>query len=71
MAIVKVEGMACQHCEGRVKKSLEDIPGITDVTADRIQKEAAFTLKDGADVSDEQIMEAIRRAGFSPIEVIR
>ncbi|MBR6244618.1 heavy metal translocating P-type ATPase [bacterium] len=31
---VKVEGMMCPHCEARVKKALESLPGVTEANAD-------------------------------------
>lgn len=71
MAKVKVEGMACAHCEARVQKFLGEVPGITDVKADRTAKEAQFNIGDGCAVTDEAIMEAVRKAGFTPIEVHR
>ena len=71
MVKVRVEGMACQHCEARLKKFLEDIPGVSDAKADRILKEAEFNLDKGSAVTDEAIMEVRKKAGFTPIEVNR
>ena len=71
MAKVTVEGMACQHCEAAVKKSLEDLPGVSQVKADRIKKEAEFTLSEDSLLTDEDIMDAIRKAGFTPVQVHR
>ena len=71
MVKVRVEGMACQHCEARLKKFLEDIPGVTDARADRTLKEAEFNLEQGSSVTDEDIMGVIKKAGFTPIEVNR
>ena len=71
MATVKIEGMACQHCEARVKKFLEELPGVSEAKADRIKKEAEFTIAESAVLTDEAIMEAVKKAGFNPIEVIR
>lgn len=71
MVKVRVEGMACQHCEARLKKFLEDIPGVTDARVDHILKEAEFNLEQGSSVTDEDIMGVIKKAGFTPIEVNR
>lgn len=31
---LEIEGMMCEHCEARVKKSLEKLPGVTSASAD-------------------------------------
>ena len=30
---IKIEGMMCPHCEARVKKALEALPGVTEAVA--------------------------------------
>ncbi len=31
---LEIEGMMCEHCEARVKKALEKLPGVTSASAD-------------------------------------
>ncbi len=56
---VKIEGMMCAHCSGRVEKALNDLPGVT----------AKVNLEAGAavtgDVSDEAITKAVTGAGYT------
>ena len=56
---VKIEGMMCAHCSGRVEKALNDLPGVT-ATVDL----AAGTASVQGDVSDEAITKAVTDAGY-------
>ena len=57
---VKIEGMMCAHCSGRVEKALNDLPGVT-ATVDLAAGTAAVT----GDVSDEAITKAVTGAGYT------
>ena len=41
---LKVEGMMCMHCEARVKKALEAVPGVESAVADHSAGTAVVTL---------------------------
>ncbi len=41
---MKIEGMMCPHCEARVKKTLEAIPGVESAVADHSAGTAVLTL---------------------------
>lgn len=56
---MKIEGMMCAHCSGRVEKALNDLPGVT-ATVDLESKTAVVT----GEVSDEAIKAAIAEAGY-------
>jgi copper chaperone len=60
MRRVKIKGMSCQHCAKTVKKTLEDIDGITNVAVDIEAGEATFeeTHPVGGDIIRERIKEA-------------
>ncbi len=60
MVTVKIKGMSCQHCVGSVQKSLEDIPGISNVVVDLEKGEARY---DG-DVDLEIIEKVVTGIGF-------
>ena len=57
---MKIEGMMCGHCSGRVEKALNDLPGVT-ATVDLAAGTAAVT----GDVSDEAITKAVTGAGYT------
>ena len=60
---VKVEGMHCVHCAGRVKESLEKIEGVKSASVSLENKEAVVKSKSG--ISEEAAKKAIEDAGFT------
>lgn len=65
MESLKIKGMSCQHCVGSVKKALEDIAGLSQVTVNLEAGEATF---ENRDVAREEIKAAIKKIGFEPGE---
>ena len=63
---LRVEGMACGHCEIAVQDAVRKLPGIQKVKASKRRKEAVVQY-DAAVVSPEQIMEAINGTGYQVI----
>ena len=56
MRIIKIEGMMCPHCEARVKKTIEEIEGVTSAEVSHKDGEARVT------VSDDTILDTLRTA---------
>lgn len=54
---MKIEGMMCQHCEARVKKTLEAIPGVAAAEVSHEAGTAIVTLN--AEVSDADLKKAV------------
>lgn len=65
METLKINGMNCRHCTGSVKKALESIPGLSQVTVDLEGKKASFN-NDGT--AREEIRAAVSGIGFEPEE---
>ena len=59
---LNIDGMTCQHCVMRVKKAIESLPGIQDVTVDIGTASVSF---DASAIQQKEIEEAITRAGYS------
>jgi len=59
---IYVTGMMCMHCEARVKKILEGIPGISSVEVDHKSGTAIVTLS--SDVQNSTIVSAIEADGY-------
>jgi len=57
---VKIEGMMCAHCSGRVEKALNDLPGVSA----SVNLEAGTASVQG-DVSNEAITKAVTDAGYT------
>ena len=64
---LKVEGMMCEHCEARVKKALEAVPGVESAVADHNANTAVVTL--GADVGDEVLVAAVEAQDYKVLGV--
>ncbi len=64
MKTVKIKGMSCLHCVKAVKKALEEIEGIDNVTIDLSTGEAVF--EETHPVDADLIKEKIRKAGYEP-----
>lgn len=62
--IIKIDGMACEHCENAVKTALEEIDGVKSAKAGRKKGNAVVKLTDNVD--DELLKEAVTQAGFTP-----
>ncbi|MGA2733050.1 MAG: heavy metal-associated domain-containing protein [Syntrophobacteraceae bacterium] len=62
MRTVRVKGMSCQHCAKTVKKTLEEIDGITNVAVDLETGEVTFEEARPAD--NELMREKIKKAGY-------
>ena len=55
---IRIEGMMCGHCSGRVKKALEAVAGVESHETGT----AEVTLR--GDVSDEALAKAVTDAGY-------
>ena len=62
---LKVEGMMCTHCEARVKKALEAVPGVETAVADHTAGTVAVTLS--APVEDEVLRAAVEAQDYKVI----
>ena len=64
---VKIEGMMCEHCEARVKKTLEALEGIESATANH--KEDVAVIELSKDVDEEVIKKAIEDQDYKYIGI--
>lgn len=64
--VLKIEGMMCNHCTGRVEKALNDLEGVTaEVSLEG--KSATVTLS--KDVSDETLVQTVTDAGYEVVDI--
>lgn len=63
-----VKGMMCMHCEANVKKALESIEGVTNAVADHEHDKVEIITE--KDVKDEDLMNAVKEAGYEPESVV-
>lgn len=63
---MKIEGMMCTHCSGRVEKVLNALEGVS-ATVNLEEKTANIVLSQ--EVSDEVLTRAVTDAGYDVIEI--
>lgn len=63
---IKIEGMMCPHCEATVKKTLEELDGVTQAVASHEKGTAIVTLE--KDVPFETLKKAVEDKGYTVIE---
>lgn len=68
-AVVTVQGMQCPFCAYGIKKHLTKLPGATQVEVELAKNQATVTFEADTEVTDEQIEEAVRKAGFTPGDI--
>ena len=65
--VMKIEGMMCGHCTGRVQKVLAGLEGVAEVTMSLENKTA--TVKMDAEVADDVLNAAVTDAGYEVISI--
>ena len=63
---IKIEGMMCPHCEATVKKTLEELDGVTQAVASHEKGTAVVTLD--KNVPFETLKKAVEDKGYTVIE---
>ena len=64
---MKIEGMMCPHCEGRVKKILEDLPQVTEAVVSHVEGTAIVKLTESVD--NEMLKKLIEDQGYKALEI--
>ena len=64
---MKIEGMMCPHCEGRVKSSLEALPQVESAVASSKEGTAVVTLI--SDVSNDILTNTVTAQGYNVITI--
>ena len=62
---VKIKGMTCGHCEGRVNTELGKISGVTEVKA--VAADGVAIITSGDVINAEEISQAVITAGYKVI----
>ena len=64
--IIAIEGMSCAHCQARVEKALNALPGVK-AKVDLKKKNATVELS--GEVSDATLMDAVNNVGYQVVSV--
>ena len=62
---LKIEGMMCPHCEARVKKTLEDIEGVTEAIVSH--ESGTATVVSEKEIATEVLKGAVEAQGYKVI----
>lgn len=60
---MKIEGMMCGHCEARVKKTLEGLPGVTSAAVSHKKGTAVISMT--RDIPDSELKKAVEEQGYT------
>lgn len=63
---LKIDGMMCSHCTGRVSQVLNAIDGVSAEVS--LEDKAAYLTMD-AEIADEILIKAVTDAGYTVVEV--
>ena len=66
--VMKIEGMMCAHCSGRVESALNALPGVT-AKVDLEAGTAVVQIAGGSDVTEQKLADTVTEAGYKVIEV--
>ncbi len=64
---IKIEGMMCGHCEGRVKKTLEDITQVTEAVVSHTEGTAVVKLAEAVD--NDVLKKAVEDQGYTVLDI--
>ena len=64
---MKIDGMMCSHCTGRVSQVLNAIDGVSAEVS--LEDKAAYVTL-SADVADDVLIQAVTDAGYTVTEVL-
>lgn len=64
--VLKIEGMMCNHCTGRVDKALNEMDGVK-ATVSLEDKSAEVELT--KDISDEELVKVVTDAGYEVVDI--
>ncbi|MEO8557992.1 MAG: heavy metal-associated domain-containing protein, partial [Rhodospirillales bacterium] len=60
--MLRIGGMTCATCAGRVERALKKVPGVSSASVNLVSKQAAVSA-DG--VPQDMLIEAVRQAGYT------
>lgn len=68
--IVRVDGASCPFCAFGLEKRLGRLNGVANVRIEMKAGEAIVTVKEGAQISEQALRQAVEEAGFTPREIM-
>ena len=69
--VIEVKGLSCPFCVLGIEKRLKAIEAVKEVASNWSKGEVYVLVKDGQSVSDAELRDAVKRAGFTPGKIKR
>ncbi len=66
--VMKIEGMMCMHCSGRVEKVLNELEGV-EAKVDLEAATATVKIAQGSPVDEQKLIDTVTEAGYKVVEV--
>ena len=66
--VMKIEGMMCMHCSGRVEKVLNELEGV-EAKVDLEAATATVQIAAGSPVDEQKLIDTVTEAGYKVLEV--
>ena len=64
---MKIEGMMCGHCEARVKKTLEELTGVTEAVVSHTDGTAVVKMSET--IENDVLKKAVEDQGYPVLEI--
>ncbi len=64
---IKIEGMMCPHCSGRVQKALAALEGVSEAVVSHENGSAVLTMTE--DIANETLKKTVEDAGYTVVEI--
>ncbi|HHW73383.1 MAG TPA: heavy-metal-associated domain-containing protein [Firmicutes bacterium] len=64
--VVEIKGMSCEHCQNRVEKALNALPGIR---AEVNHKKGQAVLSVDGEWNEEAVIQAVSNAGYEVVSI--
>ena len=65
---MKIKGMMCEHCENRVKKTLEALPQVKEAKVSYKEGVAVVTMQE--DIEDETLKHLVEEQDYQVEEIV-
>ncbi len=63
-ATIVIHGMHCASCASNIERSLKKVPGVKSASVSLLFKKGTIEMEDNADVTEDEIRNAVKRAGY-------
>ncbi len=63
-ATIVIQGMHCASCASNIERSLKKVSGVKSASVSLLFKKGTVEMEDGSNVTEGQLKDAVKRAGY-------